>query len=85
MAKACWSKKKPVESNAATSKSEEEWDLALTATTSEHINYEKDWIIDSKCSNHMYKGSRVVVRNTWCSFSQNKRTWSAQALSWSRD
>nr|DAD23742.1 TPA_asm: hypothetical protein HUJ06_025205 [Nelumbo nucifera] len=84
MAKACWSKKKPVESNVATSKSEEEWDaealfaaeeeeLALIATISEHIDYEKDWIIDSGCSNHMtgdkeklqnlleYKGSRVVV------------------------
>ncbi|KAA8547802.1 hypothetical protein F0562_004231 [Nyssa sinensis] len=84
MAKDCWFKKKPVESNAATSKIEEEWDAealfaieeeesACTATTSEQIDYEKDWIIDSGCSNHMtgdkeklqdlseYKGRRVVV------------------------
>lgn len=83
MAKDCWSKKKSIESNVATSKSEEKWDaeglfateeeLALTATASEHIDYEKDWIVDSRCSNHMtgdkeklqnlseYKGSREVV------------------------
>ncbi|KAG8364897.1 hypothetical protein BUALT_Bualt18G0046300 [Buddleja alternifolia] len=83
MAKDCWSKEDNVESNAATSKSEDEWDadalfvaeeeLALTATTYEQIDYEKDWIVDSGCSNHMtgdkeklqnlseYKGSRVVV------------------------
>ncbi|KAG8364306.1 hypothetical protein BUALT_Bualt19G0115000 [Buddleja alternifolia] len=83
MAKDCWSKEDNVESNAATSKSEDEWDadalfvaeeeLALTATTHEQIDYEKDWIVDSGCSNHMtgdkeklqnlseYKGSRVVV------------------------
>ncbi|KAF7823791.1 Retrovirus-related Pol polyprotein from transposon TNT 1-94 [Senna tora] len=87
MAKDCWSKKKRVEGNAATSKesenSEEDWDaeallameeeLALTATTSEFIDHEKDWIVDSGCANHMtcdkqklqnvsqYKGNRVVV------------------------
>ncbi|CAL5324316.1 unnamed protein product [Camellia sinensis] len=83
MAKDCWSKKGLVESNAATSKSEDEWDAqasfaaieesAFTATTSEQIDYEKDWIIDSGCSNHMtgdkeklqdlseYKGRHVVV------------------------
>ncbi|KAJ4978478.1 hypothetical protein NE237_009258 [Protea cynaroides] len=84
IAEACWSKKRTVESNAATSKSEEEWDaealfaaedeeLALTAITYKEIDYEKDWIVDSGCSNHMtgdkeklqnlskYKGSRVVV------------------------
>ena len=77
-------KKKLVESNAATSKIEEEWDveaffateeeeLALTVTISDQIDYEKDWIVDSGCSNHMpgdkeklqnlteYKGNRVVV------------------------
>ncbi|KAF2323042.1 hypothetical protein GH714_032948 [Hevea brasiliensis] len=48
-------------------------ELALTVTTSEQIDYDNDWIIDSGCSNHMtgdkeklqdlseYKGSRVVV------------------------
>ncbi|KAK3009190.1 hypothetical protein RJ639_013530 [Escallonia herrerae] len=84
MEKECRSKKKGVESNAATFKVEEEWDaeaffaaeeedLAFTAITSNRINYEKDWIVDSGCSNHMtgdveklqnlsdYKGSRVVV------------------------
>ncbi|KAA8536349.1 hypothetical protein F0562_028827 [Nyssa sinensis] len=84
MAKDCWSKKNLVESNAATSKIEEEWDVealfateeeesACIATTSEQIDYEKYWIIDSGCSNHMtgdkeklqdlseYKGRRVVV------------------------
>ena len=83
MAKDCWSKKGLVESHAATCNSEDEWDaqasfaaieeLAFTATTSEYIDYEKDWIIDSGCSNHMtgdkeklqdlseYKGRHVVV------------------------
>ncbi|KAF2296638.1 hypothetical protein GH714_000798 [Hevea brasiliensis] len=87
MEKACWSKKRSVESNTATSntkeKSEDDWDaeaffaaeeeLALTVTTSEQIDYNNDWIIDSSYSNHMigdkeklqdlseYKGSRVVV------------------------
>ncbi|RVW47434.1 Retrovirus-related Pol polyprotein from transposon TNT 1-94 [Vitis vinifera] len=72
-----------VESNATTSKSEDEWDAqaffaatresAFIATTSEQIDYEKDWIIDSGCSNHMtgdkeklqdlseYKGRHMVV------------------------
>lgn len=73
-----------MESNVASFKSKDEWDdealyaaeeeeLALTATTLEHIDYENDWIIDLRCSNHMtgdkeklkklseYKGSRVVV------------------------
>ncbi|KAK3041270.1 hypothetical protein RJ639_001372 [Escallonia herrerae] len=84
MAKECRLKKKGVESNATTFKVEEEWDakaffaaededLAFTAIASNRINYEKDWIVDSGCSNHMtgdveklqnlsdYKGSRVVV------------------------
>jgi len=84
MAKTCWSKKKSVESNVAASKSEDEWDvealyaaeeeeLAFKATTSKQVDYEKDWIVDSGCSNHMtgdkeklqniseYKGSWVVV------------------------
>ena len=46
---------------------------ALTAASSESINYENDWIVDSSCSNHMtgdekklqslteYKGDRLVV------------------------
>ncbi|KAF2283864.1 hypothetical protein GH714_016626 [Hevea brasiliensis] len=65
-------------------KSEEEWDaealfaaeedeIALTAIASNLIDYEKDWIVDLGCSNHMtgdreklqnlseYKGSHVVV------------------------
>lgn len=72
-----------MESNAVTSKSEDKWDAqasfaaieesASTATMSEQIDYEKDWIIDSGCSNHMtgdkeklqalseYKGRHVVV------------------------
>jgi len=68
----------------AASKSEDEWDvevlyvteeeeLAFKATMSKQVNYEKDWIVDSRCLNHMtgdkeklqnlseYKGSRVVV------------------------
>jgi len=84
MAKTCWSKKKSIESNVAASKSEDEWDvealfvveeeeLAFKATTSKQVDYEKDWIVDSGCSNHMtgdkeklknlseYKGSSVVV------------------------
>ncbi|XP_073284863.1 uncharacterized protein [Primulina huaijiensis] len=83
MAKTSHLKKNLVESNAAASKSEDEWDgealyaaeeeeLALT-TTLEHIDYEKDCIVDSGCSNHMTvdedklqnlsecKGSRVEV------------------------
>ncbi|RVW59275.1 Retrovirus-related Pol polyprotein from transposon TNT 1-94 [Vitis vinifera] len=85
MAKDCWSKKGLVESNAATSKSEDEWDAqalfvaigesAFIATTSEQIDYEKDWIIDSGCSNHMtgdkeklqdlseYKGRHGMKKN----------------------
>nr|GMC49313.1 Retrovirus-related Pol polyprotein from transposon TNT 1-94 [Ipomoea batatas] len=65
MAKDCWHRKKVVESNAATSKKdEEEWDAevsyvsnkseqALTATTLKHVDYGNDWIVDSGCSNHM--------------------------------
>ena len=73
-----------MESNAATSRSEEEWDAEalivtyeeetnLTATSLDQIDHEKDWIVDSGCSNHMtgdkekqqnlseYKGRRVVM------------------------
>ncbi|GAV77537.1 hypothetical protein CFOL_v3_21008 [Cephalotus follicularis] len=64
MSKACWFKKRSMESNDATSKSENEWDVeaffaaeeeesAVTATMSKHIDNEKDWIIYSGCSNHM--------------------------------
>ncbi|VFR03232.1 unnamed protein product [Cuscuta campestris] len=63
MAKDCWSKKKTVEGNTATSTVEKEWDaeaffatdeaeVALSATTSQ-IDYGSDWIVDSGCSNHM--------------------------------
>ena len=68
MAKDCWTKKKPIESNTATSSSKENsedgWDaealfateeeeLALTVTTPEQIDYKNDWIVDSGCSNDM--------------------------------
>ncbi|KAE8689487.1 putative disease resistance protein [Hibiscus syriacus] len=68
MAKDCWTKKKHVESNIATSSSKEnsedgwgaealfateEEELALTVTTPEQIDYKNDWIVDSGCSNHM--------------------------------
>ncbi|KAK2988903.1 hypothetical protein RJ640_002047 [Escallonia rubra] len=67
MAKVYWLKKRPVESNAATSntkeKSEDDWDaealfaaeeeLALTVTTFDQIDYENDSIVESGCSNHM--------------------------------
>ena len=59
MSKDCWSKKKSVESNVASSnmEMEEEWDaevlyaieedeLALMAMMGDHIDYENDWIID---------------------------------------
>ena len=48
-------------------------EVALTATYQSIVDYNKDWIIDSSCSNHMtgdkeklestaeYKGNRVVV------------------------
>ncbi|KAL5769820.1 hypothetical protein ACOSP7_013974 [Xanthoceras sorbifolium] len=76
MKKDCWSKKKPTESNIATSSSKEDsedsWDadallameeeLALTATTPERIDYENDWIVDSGCSNHM-TGDRQKLQN----------------------
>ena len=77
MAKDCQSKKKHVESNAATSNlkenSEDGWDaealftkeeeeLALMATTPELIDYKNDWIIDSGCSNHM-TGDKQKLQN----------------------
>jgi hypothetical protein len=86
MAKFCTLQAKFIESNAVTSKIKDEWDaevlfvteeekdkLAFTTTLSDQINYEKDWIVDSGCSNHMtgdkeklqnlteYKGNCVVV------------------------
>lgn len=76
MAKVCWLQKKFVDSNAATSKTKEEWEietlfateeekLALTATTPDQIDYEKDWIVDLTCSNHMTgdKRSRKICLN----------------------
>uniref|UniRef100_A0A2N9FG96 CCHC-type domain-containing protein n=1 Tax=Fagus sylvatica TaxID=28930 RepID=A0A2N9FG96_FAGSY len=77
MAKDCWTKKKPVESNTATSSSKENsedgWDaealfameeeeLALTVTTPEQIDYKNDWIVDSGCSNHM-TGDKHKLQN----------------------
>jgi hypothetical protein len=65
MAKFCTLRTKFMESNAVTSKIEDEWDvealfvieeedeLAFTTTISDQINYEKDWIVDFGCSNHM--------------------------------
>lgn len=83
MAKDYWLKKEPVEGNVATFKHTDEWDphafftiieeTTFTKTTSEHIDYEKDGIINSGCSNHItgdkeklqnlreYKGKYVVV------------------------
>ncbi|KAG6737603.1 hypothetical protein POTOM_059131 [Populus tomentosa] len=79
----CLQRKEHVKNDAVTFKIEDEWDAhafftevkeaAFTVTTPEHIDYEKDWIIDSGCSNHMtgdkeklknlveYKGKHVVV------------------------
>ncbi|KAE8736044.1 hypothetical protein F3Y22_tig00000218pilonHSYRG00253 [Hibiscus syriacus] len=77
MEKDCWTKKKPVESNTATScskeNSEDGWDaealfateeeeLALTVTTPERIDYKNDWIVDSGCSNHM-TGDKQKLQN----------------------
>ncbi|KAE8698166.1 tir-nbs resistance protein [Hibiscus syriacus] len=77
MAKDCWTKKKPVESNTATScskeNSEDSWDaealfateeeeLALTVTSPERIDYKNDWIVDSGCSNHM-TGDKQKLQN----------------------
>ena len=62
----CCSRKNYVKSNVVTSKNkmEDEWDakvlgtleedeLALMAMMGEYIDYENDWIINSRCSNHM--------------------------------
>ncbi|KAE8706148.1 tir-nbs resistance protein [Hibiscus syriacus] len=83
MAKDCWTKKKHVESNTATSSSkeysEDGWDaealfateeeeLALMVTTPERIDYKNDWIVDSGCSNHM-TSDRQKLQN----FSEYKR------------
>ncbi|KAL0458663.1 UNVERIFIED_CONTAM: hypothetical protein Slati_0493500 [Sesamum latifolium] len=85
MARDCWSKKNVVESNIITSKTEDEWDfeasfaadedeLAFTATISNQINYESDWIVDSGCSNHItgdkeklktYQNTREVELLCW--------------------
>lgn len=66
MERDCWSNKKSLESNIATSSTNEEesWDVeallandenvpACEMTTKEKINYENDWILDSGCSNHL--------------------------------
>ncbi|KAJ0082162.1 hypothetical protein Patl1_09783 [Pistacia atlantica] len=77
MAKDCWTKKKHVESNTATSNpkgnNEKNWDtkalfamekeeLAFTVTIPGRIDYENDWIVDSGCSNHM-TGDRQKLQN----------------------
>ncbi|KAK4434384.1 hypothetical protein Salat_0601200 [Sesamum alatum] len=70
MMKDCWLKKSVVESNAATLKIKDEWDfeasftadeddLALATITSNQINYENDWIVDSGCSNYMTDNSKL--------------------------
>ncbi|KAG6471189.1 hypothetical protein ZIOFF_072290 [Zingiber officinale] len=76
MAKDCWSKKRFVQSNTATSNSkensEDDWDaealmatkekdLALT-TMPEQIDYKNDWIVDSGCSNHI-TGDKEKLQN----------------------
>ena len=74
----CWSKKKLVESNVTTSKKEmeDEWDaevlcprvedvLALMTMMGEHIDYDDDWIIDSKCLNHMIDDQSGVMEAGW--------------------
>jgi hypothetical protein len=66
MAKFCTFRTKFMDSNAVTSKIKDEWDvgalfvieedddeLAFTTTIFDQINYEKDWIVDSGCSNRM--------------------------------
>ena len=66
MSKDCWHKKKSTESNVVSFsiEIEEEWDaeaicvieedeLVLVVMMRGHIDYEDDWIIDSRCSNHM--------------------------------
>lgn len=69
MARDCKLKSRVVESNAATFKVEDEWDaeaffkeedVAFTAITSNQIDYEKDWIVDSGCSNHMTRDVRKL-------------------------
>ncbi|KAE8732211.1 tir-nbs resistance protein [Hibiscus syriacus] len=77
MEKDCWTKKKHVESNIATSSSKENsengWDtealfateeeeLALKVTTLEQIDYKNDWIVDSGYSNHM-TGDKQKLQN----------------------
>ena len=61
------------EEMAAASIVEEDKEMALAVANSKQVNYREDWIIDSRCSNHMtsvkeklqnmskYKGKRVVV------------------------
>ncbi|KAE8725578.1 PLAC8 family protein [Hibiscus syriacus] len=77
MEKDCWTNKKSVESNTATSSSKENsedgWDaealfameeeeLALIVTKPERIDYENDWIVDLSCSNHM-TGDKQKLQN----------------------
>jgi hypothetical protein len=66
---------KPIEEEemAATSIVEEDKKMALAVANPKQVNYRKDWIIDSGCSNHItgdkeklqnmskYKGKKVVT------------------------
>lgn len=89
IAKDFWFNKNIAESNTVTSCSkktyEDEWEIkasfeveeqsAFIVIEAERIDYEKDWIVDLGCSNHMtgdkqklhnltrYKGNRVVTTN----------------------
>uniref|UniRef100_A0A2N9EMD7 Retrovirus-related Pol polyprotein from transposon TNT 1-94-like beta-barrel domain-containing protein n=1 Tax=Fagus sylvatica TaxID=28930 RepID=A0A2N9EMD7_FAGSY len=74
-AEASFSIIEPIEEEemAATSIVKEDEEMALAVTNPEQVNYREDWIVDSRCSNHMtgdkeklqnmskYKGKRVVV------------------------
>ena len=61
------------EEMSVTSIVEEDDEMVLVVANPEQVNYRKDWIVDSRCSNQMtgdkeklqnmskYKGKRVVV------------------------
>lgn len=89
LAKDCWHRKEEGNVATSSKVNEDEWDfqafvatevlinateeLALMSVSEKGIDYDKDWIVDSGCSNHMtgdeekllsvseYKGGRVVV------------------------
>ena len=43
----------------------EEDELALMAMMGEHTGYEDDWIIDSRCSNHMIDDQSDAIEVEW--------------------